>query len=115
MDIVEVFTRFGAVKSNDWDGPCIAIDLESTEKKAVQCIFETNKIRYKGQELRVKFKDGAEEDKSEFHELYEVEFSVSGDRSTGMVSKIAFDPGDQGAQRAPDVEAGLAGDESQSG
>ena len=73
-DIVEVFTRFGAVKSNDWDGPCIAIDLESTEKKAVQCIFETNKIRYKGQELRVKFKDGTEEDKAEFHEIYEVEF-----------------------------------------
>ena len=29
--------------------------------------------------------------------LYEVEFSVSGDRSTGMVSKIAFDSGEQGA------------------
>ena len=39
VDIVEVFTRFGAVKSNDWEGPCIAIDLESTEKNAVQCIF----------------------------------------------------------------------------
>ena len=73
-EMVEVFTRFGAVKSNEWDGPCIAIDLESTEKKAVQCIFETNKIRYKGQELRVKFKDGTEEDKMEFQEIYEVEF-----------------------------------------
>ena len=31
--------------------------------------------------------------------LYEVEFSVSGDRSTGMISRIAFDsvPGEQGA------------------
>ena len=73
-DIVEVFTRFGAVKSNEWDGPCIAIDLESTEKKAVQCIFETNKIKYKGQDLRVKFKDGIDEDKAEFHEIYEDEF-----------------------------------------
>ena len=73
-DIVEVFTRFGIVKSNEWDGACIAIDLESTEKRAVQCIFEANKIRYKGQDLRVKFKDGTEEDKSEFQELYEGEF-----------------------------------------
>jgi pimeloyl-ACP methyl ester carboxylesterase len=29
--------------------------------------------------------------------LYEVEFSVSGDRSTGMISRIGFDPGEQGA------------------
>ena len=29
--------------------------------------------------------------------LYEVEFSVSGDRSTGMISRNGFDPGEQGA------------------
>ena len=74
VDIVEVFTRFGAVKSNDWEGPCIAIDLDSTEKNAVQCIFETNKIKYKGQDLRVKFKDGTDEDSADFHEIYEDEF-----------------------------------------
>ena len=74
VDMVEVFTKFGAVISNEWDGACIAIDLDSTEKKAVQCILETNKMRYKLQELRVKFKDGTEEDKEEFQELYPAEF-----------------------------------------
>ena len=70
-DMVEIFGNFGRVKTNVWDGPLIKVQLESSEKQALKCIAETNKIRYKGQPLKVKFADGSYEDSQRFRDRNE--------------------------------------------
>jgi len=73
-DMVEIFGRFGKVKTNVWDGPYIKFQLESSEKQALRCVTEANKIRYKGEIVRAKFAENSYEDSHAFKERHEEYF-----------------------------------------
>ena len=64
-------TRPGYVKTCVWDGPYIKIQLESSEKQALRCIHEINKVIFKGENVRAKFSEGSYEDKPSFRERNE--------------------------------------------
>ena len=64
-------TRPAYVKTCVWDGPYIKIQLESSEKQALRCIHEINKVIFKGENVRAKFSEGSYEDKPSFRERNE--------------------------------------------
>lgn len=71
-DMTDVFKQYGEVQSSVWDSDVqkVVMELKSSERQAVRCVEELNKIRYKAQELRVKFGEGTEEDTEEFRRQY---------------------------------------------
>jgi RNA recognition motif-containing protein len=76
-DVADIFSPFGRVTScgkKDGDDLIVWVELVSSQRQALNCIRETNDIRYKGGGLSVKFAEWEEEDDCEFRRRHLLEF-----------------------------------------
>ena len=71
-DMEIMVSPYGKVKNKGWRGDYIYLELESSEKRAVQCVAEVHGSSYKASTIRAKFADDTPED-----ELYkETAYSI---------------------------------------